>query len=194
MKEEKSSWSCIVGIDCHRDSIHVHIASLKYGEKSLRERYCRFEVSRLGVDALCKFVQESELLYEDTVDLVVIESCGPYAYKLYAVLVKRWEVCLLHPSDLASYGKMMVGFDVRKMVLLGLQGFFEPTKDGERFWRMTAYDYRDRLRDALKLIDCGEIGEAKEVLRGNVFMVTGMPNNCVQRTPNPRAAVEIIAR
>lgn len=119
--------SCSVGIDCHRDSYHVYVLCLNQGTKQISERYCKFGVLQPDMEAIHRFIRESEGVFTDTVDLVILESTGPYSRTLFEFLAQTWETCLINPAEFSKYGKKTDKFDARKMAQLALQGLFQPS-------------------------------------------------------------------
>lgn len=119
--------SCSVGIDCHRDSYHVYCLALNQDTKKITERYCKFGVLQPDMDAIKRFIRDSEAQYQDTVDLVILESTGPYSRSLFEFLAKEWGTCLINPVEFTKYGKKTDKFDARKMAQLALQGLFHPS-------------------------------------------------------------------
>ena len=119
--------SCSVGIDCHRDSYHVYVLALNQETRQIVERYCKFGVHQPDMDAIRQFIIEAEGIYQDTVDLVILESTGPYSRTLFEFLAKQWGTCLINPVEFSKYGKKTDKFDARKMAQLALQGLFHPS-------------------------------------------------------------------
>ncbi len=117
--------SCSVGIDCHRDSYHVTFLNLDSTTGQIQERYCKFGTLPRDVVELVAFLKDSESHFGVVIELIILESTGPYSRTLFEALGGIWGTCMINPAEFSKYGKKTDKVDARKMAILALQGLFK---------------------------------------------------------------------
>ena len=112
--------STTVGIDCHKSSYHVN-----YLHRD-QKRYCKFGVGATDMYNMTLFLRANEKEIAP-IELVLLESTGPYSRPLFLHLSKTWPVCMINPSEFTKYGKKTDKFDAEKLATLAMQGLFQPS-------------------------------------------------------------------
>ena len=109
-----------VGIDCHKSSYHVNYLH------NDQKRYCKFGVGASDMHNMTLFLKANEQEYAP-IELILLESTGPYSRPLFVHLSRTWPVCMVNPSEFTKYGKKTDKFDAEKLALLAMQGLFQPS-------------------------------------------------------------------
>lgn len=175
--------TCSVGIDCHRDSYHVYFLHLSPLTAQIQERYCKFAVGNVDIDSMVVFLSDCESAFQTKIELLILESTGPYSRQVFERLASRWASCMINPAEFSKYGKKSDKFDARKMALLALQGLFSPSflsTGQEEQLKMTsracskAKNGMTRESNSLSsfLIHCG-VGITRGAARVSILSVSG---------------------
>ncbi len=116
--------NCSVGIDCHRDSYHVYFLYLNNDTGKILERYCKFGTLPNDILLVVAFLKDCCRDWDCEIELIILESTGPYSRSLFEALARIWGTCMINPAEFSKYGKKTDKMDARKMALLALQGLF----------------------------------------------------------------------
>lgn len=129
---EASQYSDIIrqttaGIDCHKSSYHVTFLHHDPINSQVTERYCKFGVGADSVQDIRLFLAACSQEVAHAIELVILESTGPYSRPLFFALAKQWPLCMVNPSEFHKYGNKTDKFDAKKLALLAMQGIFQPS-------------------------------------------------------------------
>ena len=115
------------GIDCHKNSYHVYFLHHDTTKSLVSERYCKFGVGADSVNDIRLFLAACQQEIDHQIELVILESTGPYSRPLFFALAETWALCMVNPSEFHKYGSKTDKFDAKKLALLAMQGIFQPS-------------------------------------------------------------------
>lgn len=94
-----------VGIDIHNRSYHVYHTSIEVETKDAYQSFCKCNVGQSDMLALTDFLKQAEQETGLSIELILLESTGPYSETLYEHLQELWPVCMVNPATFRTFGE-----------------------------------------------------------------------------------------